>query len=547
MNEHKKPFRPVRDPFVVQDATGVAIRERLKDLTPQDDKVLRLVGTHLGSLAATDLALYSRAGFERTNQTWATRKQDVTAQSSSRWAGAVTKGTHDQYALARRGQFAYRDKLTDGIRMLGHRLSLPIGEKGTKGRPGGYRSQAEWFRKSRRLHILKARLAAVQEDIATGRVHVVRGGKRLANNRHNLAAAELTKTGWRERWEAARWFLSADGESGKRFGNETIRVAPDGEVSIKLPKPLQHLANSPRGRYVLTSRIAFQHRGQEWADRIAHNRAVAYEIHYDVAKDRWYLTASWKRPVVQAIGLDAARAGGLIGVDTNADHFAAYRLDAHGNPVGDPQRFWYDLTGNADHRDAQLRHALSQLLRWATRTGVTAIAVEDLDFSDGKTRERFGRKKRFRQLIHGIPTSKVKARLVNMAAEHGLALVAVDPAYTSKWGAEHWKTPLTSSKRAMTRHDAAGIAIGRRALGHPIRRRTKPPRHHQSDGGGHRTFQADRGTRGREELRRTRNGTSPQRVATGRAVTAGNQRAQHRSGHAAEHGFWQQDSLPLSF
>jgi hypothetical protein len=420
VNERAKPLRAVREPFVVQEATGVAIRDRLKDLTPQDENVLRLVGAHMGGLAAADLALYSRAGFERTNQTWAARKQDLTAQSSSRWAGAVTKGTHDQYALARRGQFAYRDKLADGIRMLVHRLSLPVGEKGSQGRPGGYRSQAEWFRKSRRLHILKARLAAVQEDIATGRVHVVRGGKQLANNRHNLAAASLTETAWRERWEAARWFLSADGESGKRFGNETIRVTPDGEVSIKLPKPLQYLANSPRGRYVLSARVAFRYRGAEWADRVTANRAVAYEIHYDTARGRWYLTASWKRPAVQTIPLKAARAGGLIGVDTNAGHFAAYRLDAHGNPVGDPQRFPYDLTGSADHRDAQLRHALSQVLRWATRIGVRAIAVEDLDFSDGKTREKFGRRKRFRQLIHGIPTGKVKARLVNMAAEHGL-------------------------------------------------------------------------------------------------------------------------------
>ncbi|MGW7607898.1 IS200/IS605 family accessory protein TnpB-related protein [Streptomyces sp. NPDC054766] len=546
MSERKKPLRAVRGPFVVQDPTGVAIRDRLKDLTPKDDEVLRLVGAHMGGLAGADLALYSRTGFERTSRTWATRKQELTARSSSRWAGVVTKGTHDQYALARRGQFAYRDKLADGIRMLMHRLSLPVGEKGAKGRPGGYRSKTEWFHKSRRLHILKARLAAVQEDIATGRVHVVRGGKNLANNRHNLAAAGLTETRWRERWEAARWFLSADGESGKRFGNETIRVTPDGEVSLKLPKPLEHLANSPHGRYVLTSRVAFRHRGAEWADRIAGNRAIAYEIRYDVARGRWYLTASWKRPAVQTIALEAARAGGLIGVDTNADHFAAYRLDQRGNPVGDPHRFPYDLTGSADHRDAQLRHALSQLLRWATRTGVTAIAVEDLDFSDGKTRERFGRRKRFRQLVHGIPTGKLKARLVNMAAEHGLALVAVDPAYTSKWGAEHWKTPLTSKKRAMTRHDAAGIAIGRRALGHPIRRRTKPPRTHQSDGGGHRNVQAEPGTLEREGLRRTRYGTSPQRAATGRAVKAGNQRVQHRSGHAAEHEFWQQDSLPLS-
>jgi hypothetical protein len=94
------------------------------------------------------------------------------------------------------------------------------------------------------------------------------------------------------------------------------------------------------------------------------------------------VTSSW------AIPLEAARAGGLIGVDTNADHLAAYHLDPHGNPVGNPQRFFYQLTGTAGHRDAQVRHALTRLLHWATREGVSAIAVEDLDFGDGKTREK---------------------------------------------------------------------------------------------------------------------------------------------------------------
>jgi len=88
-----------------------------------------------------------------------------------------------------------------------------------------------------------------------------------------------------------------------------------------------------------------------------------------------------------------------------------------------------------------------------------------------------------------------------MAAEQDVSIVVVDPAYTSMWGDEHWRKPLAGNKRTLTRHDAASIAIARRALGHPIRRRTTPPRTHQSDGCGHRTVQADRGTRGREETR----------------------------------------------
>jgi IS605 OrfB family transposase len=142
-----------------------------------------------------------------------------------------------------------------------------------------------------------------------------------------------------------------------------------------------------------------------------------------------------------------------------------------------------------------------RLLHWAKRCGVKAIGIEDLDFAQEKTREKHGRRKRFRQLISGMPTGKLKARLVSMAAGQNLAIVAVDPAYTSMWGDQHWRRPLTSGKRKMSRHDAAGIAIGRRALGHPIRRRTAPPHDDQSDRRGHRTVQADRGARGREETR----------------------------------------------
>ncbi|WP_406359723.1 transposase [Streptomyces sp. NBC_01544] len=494
-------LRKLAASFVVSGPCGVAVRDRLKHLTAQDEGVLRAVGAHQGALASRDLKARCEDGLEHGAQTWAARKRELTGVSSSRIAGAITKATHDQWALARRCQAVHIQKLAAGIEMLRHRLSLPLGEKGTKRAAGGYRSKNEWFRKSRRLAMLEARHAAAVAEWQAGGVRVVRGGKRLLNTRHHLTQAGLTEDEWRQRWEAERWFIAADGESGKRFGNETIRVTPDGEVSIKLPVPLAHLANTRHGRYALTARIAFAHRGAEWADRIEANRAVAYRIHLDTERGRWYLTASWQRPAVQTIPLAAACARGVIGVDTNADHFAAYRLDQHGNPVGDPHRFGYDLSGTAGHRDAEIRHALTRLINWAKRVGVGAIGIEDLDFTAEKTREKHGGRKRFRQLISGMPTGKLKARLVSMAAEHGMAIVAVDPAYTSLWGAQHWQKPLTTPHRKMSRHDAAGIAIGRRALGHRVRRRTAPPPHDRSDRAGHRTVQAGPGARGCEGTR----------------------------------------------
>jgi IS605 OrfB family transposase len=496
-----QPIRPVSAPFVAAGRSGVTVRTRLKGLTAQDERVLCEVGAHLGSLAGRDLKVRCEAGTAHDADRWAARKRELTGESSARWAGSITKATHDQWALARRAQLAHIDNLRTGIATIQRRLSVPVGQKGTRRMAGGYRSSREWFAKSRRLRVLKDRLAVVQADWEAGKVRVVRGGKRMLNDRHHLDAAGLTQDQWRARWEAGRWFCQADGESGKRYGNETIRVAPDGQVSIRLPAPLAHLANAPHGRYLLSARVRFAHRGAEWADRIEADRAVAYRIHLDTGRGRWYLSASWQRPAAPAVPLEAARARAIVGVDTNADHLAAYRLDPCGNPVGDPRRFGYDLTGTAGHRDAQVRHAITGLLHWARRCGAAAIAIEDLDFAQDKTREKHGRRTRFRQLISGMPTGKLKARLTSMAAEQGLSIIAVDPAYTSRWGDQHWRRPLTTGKRQMTRHDAASVAIGRRALGHPIRRRTTPPPAHRSDEQRHRTVQADQRARGREGTR----------------------------------------------
>ncbi|GHJ49497.1 transposase [Catellatospora sp. TT07R-123] len=528
-------LRSIAAPFVASGPSGVAVRDRLKGLTGEDERVLRLVGVHLGSLAGGDLRRRCADGLSHDSTRWAERKRGLTAVSSSRWAGSITKATHDQWALARRGLAAHIQGLRAGIDMLRHRLAQPVGAKGTKRTPGGYRSKKEWHAKSRRLACLVDRHAAAGADWDSGRVRVVRGGGRLLNTRQHLERAQLTQDQWRQRWTAARWFLSADGESGKRFSNETIRVTPDGQLSIKLPTPLAHLANAPHGRYQLACRVAFAHRGPEWADRVAADRAVAYRISYDPQRDRWYVTASWQHPPAPTIPLAAALVSGCIGVDMNADHLAAWRLDAHGNPVGAPHRFGYDLSGNAEHRDAQVRHALTRLLHWATTCGVTAIAVEDLDFTADTTREKHGRRSRFRKLISGMPTARLRARLTSMADQTGITIIAVDPAYTSKWGAQHWQQPLHTPACKTTRHDAAAVVIGRRAQGHKARRRTPPPRHDRSDRVGHRSAQAGPSAAGCEGPRRRVPGPRTRCPSPDCGLKAGDQCAQHRSGHAAEH------------
>ncbi|MER7408531.1 IS200/IS605 family accessory protein TnpB-related protein, partial [Streptomyces sp. NPDC000070] len=164
--------RELSAPFVVLGPSGVAIRTRLKGLTSGDEEVLRLVGAHLGSLASRDLKQRCAEGLEHSTDTWARRKRALSGESSSRWAGSITKATHDQWALSRRVQLAHIQGLEAGVRTIAHRLSLPVGEKGTKRVPGGYRSRREWFAKTRRLRVLEERLAAERADREAGRVRV---------------------------------------------------------------------------------------------------------------------------------------------------------------------------------------------------------------------------------------------------------------------------------------------------------------------------------------------------------------------------------------
>lgn len=210
-------LRELAASYVVPGPAGVAIRDRLR-VSEQDEAVLREVGGFLGSLASGDLAVRSRQGLAHDAASWAVRKRELTGRSSSRWAGSVTKATHDQWAVARRGQAAHTAWLRTQISQIEARLDRPLGAKADKraGVPRGYASRGEWHAKSRRLHALKGRLTAVEADLAAGRVHVVRGGRRLVNTRHHLGETGLNERAWRERWEAARMFLAADGESGKR-------------------------------------------------------------------------------------------------------------------------------------------------------------------------------------------------------------------------------------------------------------------------------------------------------------------------------------------
>jgi hypothetical protein len=285
------------------------------------------------------------------------------------------------------------------------------GRRRSRRRRRGYRSAAERFGKTRRLAVLRTRLACVEEALGAGRPSITVGGKRLWRNRNHLDATAMTGPQWRNEWDAARMFLTADGESGKAGGNETIRVDEAGRLRIKTPAALVEQFGS---HVVIDAPVRFTHRGDEWADRVATRRAVRYDITFDPTRDRWYLRASWKTRPDPVPELGDIRGWPVLGVDLNADHLAACVLDSSGNPIGEPVTIAVHTAGfRASRRDGRVRAAISALLDLAQRHNCAAIVAENLDFADARAtgRETLGRGKRgkrLRRTVAGIPTAKFR-------------------------------------------------------------------------------------------------------------------------------------------
>ena len=542
-------LRQMAVPFVAAAPTGARVRARLH-LSAQDEAVLWAAGRHLGSLAGRDLAARCAEGRLDAHGraiSRARRKRAITAESSSRWAGAITRTSEDQVRLAGQNLRAERASLQARIGRIEARLVIPVG--GRAGMTRGYPTAAERHAKVIRRRALTARLARTERRLGTGTVPVVRGGRALLRKRGNLTAAGCTEAGWRREWESARLFLTADGEKDKAWGNETIRWHPGEQwLEVKLPAPLSHLANRPHGRYRLAAPVEFTYRCDEVAAQAA-TGPVRYDISNDPGRGRWYIDASWTSAPVPAPSLDELRATPVVAVDVNVGHLAVAVVAADGNALGTPVTIGLDLAGlPAATRDGRLRAAISAVIATARAHGARAIVAEDLNFCQARSegRERHGnrpsrgrRGRRFRRAICGIPTGKLRDRLIQMAHNAGLAVIVVDPAYTSRWAAEHWLAPLREHHPKATGHHAAAVVTGRRGLGHRARRRVTgnqpaPEEAARPAQARPRTTPAPRPAPRKPAT--PRGPRQPPGAKTGRPhrTTAGNQAAHDRSGPPAE-------------
>jgi hypothetical protein len=119
-------LRRIADAVVAAPPGGVRIRP-LIHVTEVEAAALSAIGAFLGSVYRGELAKRIRCGVldSQGQAAWCTeRKQVITAVSSSRWAGAITRAVEDQHRLGMGGVAAYVADLRAAVEVLAQRCAL---------------------------------------------------------------------------------------------------------------------------------------------------------------------------------------------------------------------------------------------------------------------------------------------------------------------------------------------------------------------------------------------------------------------------------------
>ena len=283
-----------------------------------------------------------------------------------------------------------------------------------------------------------------------------------------------------------------------------------GRLRVKTPAALVEPARLACGDR--PQPVRFGHLGDQWADRV--DGAVRGALRHQLrprqrAAGIWTRLGKWRpQPAPE---LNELRAGRLLGVDLNDGHLGGCVLDSSGNPVGEPVSIAVVTAGlsrvaprwagaRSDRRPARSRPPRTTARRWWSRTSTSPTRGPP----DGKHSAAVNGANGCAAPSPASPPADSATGSQAWPLGRGIAVIGVDPAYTSRWGAQHWRIPCSSrlpihrpspppSRRGRPR--SADVASDWRSGdgrqdpatdSGPLRAHHRPgPTHHRSHGGRH--------------------------------------------------------------
>jgi hypothetical protein len=148
----------------------------------------------------------------------------------------------------------------------------------------------------------------------------------------------------------------------------------------------------------------------------------------------------------------------VLGIDLNPDHVAWCVVNRDGNPLA-----WgkvsFDLTGSTTQNTDSIGRVVAELIRVAKAHGAV-VAHEVLDFTRSRAQLRYGCSRKLARLLSAFAYHKFFATLTSRARREQVALVSVNPAWTSVLGQVNY-----AGVHGVSVDQGAACVIARRALG----------------------------------------------------------------------------------
>ena len=294
---------------------------------------------------------------------------------------------------------------------------------------------------------LRVRLAALEGDIAEGRVRLCFGFRRLWRKQHHLEAnGHASHQGWLRDWRDSRsdeFFVlgSRDETAGCQLC--VARVADDGTLALRLRMP-DCLAER-HGKYLVMQgvRFAYGHKQvlaalqsndeytqcrREHGEKAARSTILGQAISYRFKRDAkgWRVFVTTNMMDVPAV-TDQRR--GAIGVDLNADHLAVAETDASGNCLNAWRVPLVTYGKNTLQAEALIGDAVASVVEYAKEVG-KPIVIEKLDFRQKKASLE-GESRKYSRMLSSFSYGKIKAYFVSRGYRKGVEVHQVNPAFSS--------------------------------------------------------------------------------------------------------------------
>jgi IS605 OrfB family transposase len=323
--------------------------------------------------------------------------------------------------------------------------------------------------KKRKIGTLTNRRRSRKQILASGRLPITFGGRKLLAAQHNLEANGYSSHAeWLEDWRESR-NTNILMVGSKRFdcGNQLCRLNTQGNLKITVPPCLQQQF----GTHQEVSAIFFRY-GQ------AHINAALFPKRYEsvsqktgkgagrigtlmpvthrfVKKDgKWYLFTTVELP---EIPYQTSKRNGALGVDLNPTSIDWVLIDGEGN-LRASGSINLNIQDKSTHQTKDiLGKACAELVRIAKRE-LSPIVVEKLDFSQKKASLK-ERSIKYARMLSNFAYSSFATILEGACLRSGIELIKVNPAYSSLIGLTRYM-----SLYGLNSGTAAAMVLARRAL-----------------------------------------------------------------------------------